>query len=82
MNCQIMGLRVDHRRVNAPNLQKALTANGHDIKMRIGLHQPGEAGHGDDGVILLQGSGGAGTANSLLQELNGISGVKAQLMEL
>ena len=38
MKSQIMGLRVDHRRANAPKLQEALTQHGCQIKMRIGMH--------------------------------------------
>ena len=63
MNCHIMGLRVDHRRTNAPKLQKTLTHYGCNIKMRVGLHQPGEAGQ-------------------MLEELNGMDGVTAKLMEI
>ncbi len=82
MNCQIMGLRVDHRRANAPRLQEALTEYGCNIKMRVGLHEAGERNCSDDGLILLQVCGEPGEAGKMLDDLNGINGVKAQLMEL
>lgn len=81
MKSQIMGLRVDHRRANAPRLQEALTQNGCRIKMRIGLHEAGEA-CSDEGLILLQVCGGPGEAGQMLEELNGICGVSAKLMEI
>lgn len=81
MKSQIMGLRVDHRSANAPRLQEALTQNGCRIKMRIGLHEAGEA-CSDDGLILLQVCGGPQEAGQMLEELNGISGVSAKLMEI
>lgn len=78
---QIMGLRVDHRQANAPKLQEALTQNGCRIKMRIGMHEAGDA-CSDDGLILLQVCGGPGEAGQMLEELNGIRGVSAKLMEI
>jgi hypothetical protein len=49
--------------------------------MRIGMHEAGEA-CSDDGLILLQVCGEAGEAGQMLEELNGIRGVSAKLMEL
>lgn len=55
MNCYyIIGLRVDHRRSNALNLQKALTEFGCNIRLRVGLHETSEEFCSDDGVIMLQ----------------------------
>ncbi|MCI9552218.1 hypothetical protein [Acutalibacter intestini] len=82
MNCHIMGLRVDHRRTNAPKLQKTLTHYGCNIKMRVGLHQAGELGCSDDGLIVLQVCGKPGEAGQMLEELNGMDGVTAKLMEI
>ena len=81
MKSQIMGLRVDHRRANAHKLHETLTQHGCQIKMRIGMHEAGEA-CSDDGLILLQVCGEAGEAGQMLEELNGIRGVSAKLMEL
>ena len=58
MNCYyIIGLRVDHRRSNALNLQKALTEFGCNIRLRVGLHETSEEFCSDDGVIMLQACG-------------------------
>ena len=83
MNCYyIIGLRVDHRRNNALNLQKALTEFGCHIKLRVGLHETGEDFCSDDGVIMLQVCGDEATVIKMVEAFNAIEGISAKLMDL
>ena len=82
MNCQIIGLRVDNRRHCAPKLQQALTGYGCSIKMRIGLHEASDQFCSDNGLILLQVQGDSEATGKMVQDLNGLAGVTAKMMEI
>jgi hypothetical protein len=83
MNCfYIVGIRVNHRHVNAARLQEALTRFGCQIRLRVGLHETNENFCSDDGVILLQVCGEQQTIDELMGALNAIEGVHAKLLDL
>ena len=83
MNCYyIIGLRVDHRRSNALNLQKALTEFGCNIRLRVGLHETSEEFCSDDGVIMLQACGDRETIDRMVEAFNAMEGVSAKMMHL
>lgn len=83
MNCYyIIGLRVDHRRSNALNLQKTLTEFGCNIRLRVGLHETSEEFCSDDGVIMLQACGDKETIDRMVASFNALEGVSAKMMDL
>ena len=83
MNCYyIIGLRVDHRRSNALNLQKTLTDFGCNIRLRVGLHETSEEFCSDDGVIMLQACGDKETIDRMLAAFNEMDDVSAKMMDL
>ena len=83
MNCYyIIGMRVDHGHANALNLQKTLTEYGCNIKLRVGLHEPGEDFCSDDGVIMLQACGDQATIDKMAAAFNALEGVSAKVMDL
>lgn len=73
----IMAVLVNHRSRNAVRLQDVLTRYGCMIKMRLGLHETGDA-CSEEGLVVLQLSGGEEEIDSLLEELNGLDGVTAK----
>lgn len=83
MSCYyIVGLRLNNRRHNAMELQKALTENGCNIRVRLGLHEASQEFCAEDGLIVLQPCGEQADVEQLVQKLNAVDGVTAKLMDL
>lgn len=77
----VMTLLVNNRRENAPRLQEVLTDSGCIIKMRLGLHEAGDF-CSNEGLIILQLTGGKEEIAALEARLNQLEGIKAKSNEL
>lgn len=76
-----MLIKVDHRVQKAPEMQEVLTKFGCNIKMRLGLHEAGDA-CSNQGLILLQLTGGSGAIETFEKELNSLEGIHAKTVEI
>lgn len=84
-NCStIMGILLDNRRSTAVKVQEVLTKYGCIIRMRLGLHDPGNCSGtcSNEGLIILQLCAPDVQRIQLQEELNSIKGVKAKMIEL
>jgi hypothetical protein len=77
----IMAITVNHRSKNAKELQDLFTKYGCLIKVRLGLHEAGDV-CSQDGLIILQLTGGKDEITAFLDELNTLEGIKAKNMEM
>lgn len=68
----VMGILVDHRYRNAPEVQRILTDHGEMIRCRTGLSQP----EGDNGLITLSIESETETVEQLEVELSRVEGVR------
>lgn len=76
----IVGIHITDRLAEAVAVQKHLTANGHLIKTRLGLHEiQGESG-APNGILLLEMIDDEAAADKLVSELTAIEGVEAKKM--
>lgn len=83
MNClQIMAVRVAQREATAVEVQKVLTEYGCSIRTRLGLHDQTDGTCSPNGILILQLSSEENVSRELEKTLNGISGVKAKLVDL
>lgn len=78
----VIAIRVDHRVHNAAKVQDILTKFGCNIRTRIGLHEIQENNCSEDGFIILQACGEAPTIKSMMDELEQLDGVRAELLDL
>lgn len=76
-----MTILISNRRANAYEVQNVLTKKGCIIHVRFGLHEIANV-CSDDGLIILQLGGTIEEINGLKKELNGLTGVKAELVSL
>lgn len=67
----VMGILVDHRYRNAPEVQKVLTDHGEMIRCRTGVSQP----EGDNGLITLSLEAETENVSALERDLAGIEGI-------
>jgi len=76
----LMGIVVDRRKTQAPNVQEVLTKYGDIIKSRIGLHE----GYTDEnnGFIILTLLNSEEKIKELKSELCELDGVKAKAMKI
>ncbi len=81
MGHKVVVIGVQHRREEADKLQKVLTEHGCEVKARLGLHEAGDL-CSDEGLIILQLVPDEPKADSLVDELNRLDGVKAKLVEV
>lgn len=82
MSCyNVMAVLVNHRSKKAPEMQEVLTKHGCIIKVRLGLHEAGDA-CSEEGLIILQLCGSKEAIKALEEELNGLEGIKAKNMEI
>lgn len=70
----VVGIHVDHRYRNAPEVQKILTDHGEMIRCRTGLSQQ----NGDNGLITLSVEAEPDLIRRLEQDLSGVEGVKVK----
>jgi len=81
MGHKVVVIGVQHRREEADKIQKVLTEHGCEVKARLGLHEAGDL-CSDEGLIILQLVPDEPKADSLVDELNRLDGVKAKLVEV
>lgn len=74
----VMSIRIDHRTDAAPRVQEILTKNGEIIIGRFGIHDPGEVNHG---LITLNLRGDMGKIRNMMDQLEGLDGVKVNHMQ-
>lgn len=75
----VMSISVDHRRDSAPAVQEVLTKNGDLIIGRFGIHDPGEVNHG---LITLNLRGDMGRIRNMMDQLEGLEGIKINHMQV
>lgn len=77
----IMTILVSNRKANANEVQNVLTSHGCIIHIRLGLHEIANV-CSEDGLIILQLGGSVEEITALKKTLNGLKGVKAELVSL
>lgn len=77
----IMVVLVNYRSKHAGEIQSILTKHGCLVKVRLGLHEAGNV-CSENGLIILQLEGDQGEIIKFHDEVNGIEGVTAKLMEI
>ena len=78
---KVVVIGVQHRREEAEKLQRVLTEHGCEVKARLGLHEAGSV-CSDEGLIILQLVPDEPKADSLVEELNKLDGIKAKMVEV
>ncbi len=76
----IVGVHITDRLAEAVEVQTHLTANGHLIKTRLGLHEIDGGSGAPNGILLLEMVDDEAAADNLVAELTGIEGVEAKKM--
>jgi len=74
-----MAVSVSKRTVEAVKVQQVLTKHGCIIRLRVGVHEAGDA-CADGGLVLLHLCGTKPEIAALKADLNKIKGVKAKTM--
>lgn len=77
----IMAIRCDNRRENADALQKVLTAFGCSIRMRLGIHETGDA-CANEGLILLHLVDQSEEIEKFKAALDAMDGIRFKTMEI
>lgn len=77
----IMIIKVNHRIQKAPDMQEILTKYGCNIKVRLGLHEMGNA-CSNQGLILLQVCGDDKVIDAFREELCSLDGVNAKCIKI
>ena len=80
-NTTIMAVALDQREHEALKVQEVLTRFGCLIRVRLGVHDAGNA-CSREGLILLTLSGDAREISTLQNELSALPGVSVKSMEL
>lgn len=83
MSClNVMGVLVRNRSIHAREIQEVLTRHGCIINVRVGIPKVESGSCTDEGLIMLQLCGTPEEIKELKDELNAISDVKAECIEL
>lgn len=79
----IMAIKIDPRVSTAPTVQEVLTKYGCIIQTRLGLHEASKTSCANSGLVILNLiHDEKEEINNLKEELNGINGVTAKLIEI
>lgn len=78
---KILIVKCDARAKIAPRMQEVFTKFGCNIKVRLGLHEAGDV-CSNQGLILLQLTNDEKENAAFTEELNGLDGVTAKLVEI
>lgn len=81
MDCNIMIVKINERRVMSPKVQEVLSQFGCSIRVRLGLHET-ENICSDEGVLILQLTGDRKEMLGLEKALGALEGVKAKMVML
>jgi len=76
----VLGIHIQNRVKDAPEIQKLLTCYGCNIKTRIGLHEVSEDFCSGVGLIILEMVGDPANCTKLADSLNAFDGVEVQKM--
>ncbi|MCK9336052.1 MAG: hypothetical protein M0Q99_12165 [Candidatus Cloacimonetes bacterium] len=75
-------MKIDHRASEATRVQGILTEYGCNIKVRLGLHEVSKEFCANDGLVVLEVEGEVKILSEMLNQLNAIEYVTAQLIEM
>jgi hypothetical protein len=82
MTYKVVLIKIDHRATEATRVQGILTDFGCNIKVRLGLHEVSKEFCANDGLVILEVEGETSIIQEMLDQLNAIEYVKAQLTEM
>jgi len=82
MTYKVVLVKIDHRAAEATKVQAILTDFGCNIKVRLGLHEVSKEFCANDGLIVLEVDGEKSLIEDMINRLNVIEYVKAQLIEM
>jgi len=78
MPLSVVAINVANRSSSASLVQHLLTQYGCHIRTRVGFHHTAEDHCAEDGLIILQLSGGSIVSDELLEKLNALERVQAK----
>jgi len=81
MTYKIVLIKIDHRSQEAGLVQGILTEYGCNIKVRLGLHEASNEFCAQDGMVILHVDGKPEELTAMLDKLNKVDYVQAQMME-
>lgn len=76
----VLGIHIQNRVKDAPEVQKILTSYGCNIKTRIGLHEVSDNYCAGSGVVILEMVGDPAKYKELSDRLNAFEGVEVKQM--
>lgn len=76
----ILGIHIQDRITQVPDIQKLFSQFGCNIKTRVGLHDVNENLCASTGIILLEMIGDLGSVDELMKKLNQMDGIEVQKM--
>jgi hypothetical protein len=76
----VLGILINNRVQNAPQVQKILTEFGCSIKTRLGLHEVDENLCSSSGLLILELFGDEKASLDLERQLRAITGIQVQKM--
>lgn len=80
MDHTILGIHIQDRVSQVPDIQKIFTQYGCQIKMRLGIHDVDKNACSPSGIILLDTIGESGQIDQLMKAMNKMDGVEIQKM--
>ena len=78
----VLLILIDQRKKNAPQVQKILTEWGCLIRTRLGIHEGVLEECSEEGLIILELVGDEENHKKLMERLNVLPGVKAELVKI
>ncbi len=82
MTYKVILVKIDHRSTEASKVQGILTEFGCNIKVRLGLHEVSKEFCANDGLVVLEVEGKQEELSAMLDALNAVDYVQAQLIEM
>ncbi len=79
---KVILIKIDHRSTEAVKVQNILTEYGCNIKVRLGLHEVSKEFCANDGLIILEVEGSSEDLKTIVNTLNTVEYVNAQLVEM
>ncbi|HCM14596.1 MAG: hypothetical protein WCY87_06750 [Candidatus Cloacimonadales bacterium] len=79
---KVVLIKIDHRATEATRVQGILTDFGCNIKVRLGLHEVSKEFCANDGLVVLEVEGEAALLKQMIDKLNAINYVNAQMIEM
>ncbi len=76
----IIGIHVQDRHGNVPNIQGVLTEYGCSIKTRLGLHEVSADYCSPAGIIVLETAGPREEVDAMIAKLKAVEGIDVQTM--